>query len=174
MKQTIYKPNVGIECLRQIQHKYVYWMAAWKSSTNIFTVKPWTGNYGDETAGNVQDDIVNTNICTEWRPGILRTKQHYQTHLTHVMSTENIQQDGGEETQIHIPDDGIRNFEDKTSWNFPPNTIYSRNKNDVLHLWIFQQAEIALTRKPLVRISAFWNWFQIKLETVCLPRHNAL
>ena len=77
-------------------------MAAWKSSTNIFTVKPWTGNYGDETAGNVQDDIVNTNICTKQRPGILRTKQHYQTQLTHVMSTKNIQQDGGEETQILI------------------------------------------------------------------------
>ena len=92
-------------------------MAAWKSSTNIFTVKPWTGNYGDETAGNVQDDIVNTNICTKQRPGILRTKQHYQTHLTHVMSAENIhvQQDGGEETHIYLPDDGIRNFEDKTS-----------------------------------------------------------
>ena len=76
--------------------------------------------------------------------------------------------------KIYLSDDGIRNFEDKTSRNFPPNTIYSRNKNDMLHLWSFQQAEIALTRKALVRISAFWNWFQTKLETVCLPTHNAL
>ena len=29
------------------------------------------------------------------------------------MSTENVQQDGGEKTQIYLPDDG-RNFEDKT------------------------------------------------------------
>ena len=37
-------------------------MAAWKSSTNVFTVKPWTGNFGNEAAGNIQDDIVNTNL----------------------------------------------------------------------------------------------------------------
>ena len=29
------------------------------------------------------------------------------------MNTEIVQQDGGEETQIYLPDDG-RNFEDKT------------------------------------------------------------
>ena len=28
--------------------KYVYGMAAWKTSANIFAVNPWTGNYGDE------------------------------------------------------------------------------------------------------------------------------
>ena len=77
------------------------------------------------------------------------------------MNTENVQQDGGEETQI--PEDGIRNFEDKTPWNVLLNTIYSQNKDDML------------------RISAFWkthsrnvNWFQIKLETVWLPTHNSL
>ena len=71
------------------------------------------------------------------------------------MSTENIQQDGGEETQIYLPEDAIRNFEDKTPWNVLLSTIYSQNKIDVLHLWIFQQAEITLARKRLVRISAF-------------------
>ena len=90
------------------------------------------------------------------------------------MNTENVQQDGGEETQTYLPDDSIRNFEDKTPWNFLLNTIYSQNKKELLHLWIFQQAEIALAWKWLVRISAFWNWFQIKLETVWLPTHNAL
>ena len=30
---------------------------------------------------------------------------------THGMNTENVQQDGEEETQIYLPDDG-RNFED--------------------------------------------------------------
>ena len=59
------------------------------------------------------------------------------------MNTEKVRRDGGEETQIYLPDDG-RNFEDKMPWNVLPNTIYSRNKNDVLHLWIFQKAEIAL------------------------------
>ena len=62
---------------------------------------------------------------------------------THGMNTENVQQDGGEETHIYLPDDS-RNFEDKTPWNVLPNTIYSRNKNDMLHLWIFRKAEIAL------------------------------
>ena len=37
-----------------------------------------------------------------------------QTHFTHVINTKNVQQDSGEETQIYLPDDGIRNFEDKT------------------------------------------------------------
>ena len=53
-------------------------MAAWKSSTNIFTVKPWTGNYGDETAGNVQDDIhvvwfyqLSCNTPTDAAPQLL-------------------------------------------------------------------------------------------------------
>ena len=32
----------------RILRKYVYGMAAWKSSVNIFAVNPWTGNYGDE------------------------------------------------------------------------------------------------------------------------------
>ena len=67
----------------------------------------------------------------------------------------------------------------KTKRNGPPNTIYSRNKSDVLHLWIFQKGEIALAKaaresfsfvKNLMRI----KWFQIKLETVWLPTHNAL
>ena len=99
------------------------------------------------TAGNVQDDRVNTNTCTEWRPGILRTKRHYQTHFTRVMNTENVQQDGGEETQIS--EDGIRNFEDKTPWNVLLNTIYSQIKNDVL------------------RISAFWKTHSRKLISMC-------
>ena len=34
--------------------------------------------------------------------------------FTHVINTENVQQDGEEETQIYLPDDGIKNFEDKT------------------------------------------------------------
>ena len=59
------------------------------------------------------------------------------------MNTENVQQDGGEETQIFLPDDG-RNFEDETPGNILPNTIYSRNRHDVLQLRIFQQADIAL------------------------------
>ena len=59
------------------------------------------------------------------------------------MNTENVQQDGGEETQIFLPDDG-RNFEDKTPGNVLPNTIYSRDKHDVLQLQIFQKADIAL------------------------------
>ena len=50
------------------------------------------------------------------------------------MNTENVQQDAGEETQIYLPEDGIRNFEDKRLWNVLLNTIYSQNKNDVLHL----------------------------------------
>ena len=64
-------------------------------------------------------------------------------NFTHVMNTENVQQDGGEETQIFLPDDG-RNFEDNTPGNLLPNTIYSRNKHDVLQLRIFQKADIAL------------------------------
>ena len=32
---------------------------------------------------------------------------------THGMNTENVQQDGREEIQVHLLDDG-RNFEDKT------------------------------------------------------------
>ena len=38
-----------------------------------------------------------------------------QTHFTHVINTKNVQQDSGEETQIYLPDDGIRNFEDKNA-----------------------------------------------------------
>ena len=64
-------------------------------------------------------------------------------NFIHVMNTENVQQDGGEETQIFLPDDG-RNFEDKTPGNVLPNTIYSRDKHDVLQLQIFQKADIAL------------------------------
>ena len=67
------------------------------------------------------------------------------------MNTENVQQDAGEETQIYLPEDGIRNFEDKTPWNVLLNTIDSENKNDVLHLWIFQQAEINCTRPEAAR-----------------------
>ena len=59
------------------------------------------------------------------------------------MNTENVQQDGGKETQIYLPDDG-RYFEDKKPGNVLPNTIYSRNKHDVLQLRIFQKADIAL------------------------------
>ena len=46
-------------------------------------------------------------------------------------------------TNIFLPDDGW-NFEDKTPGNVLPNTIYSRNKHDVLQLRIFKKADIAL------------------------------
>ncbi len=146
-------------------------MAAWKSSTNIFTVKPWTGNYEDKTAGNVQDDIhvVDTNICTEWRPGILRTKRHYQTHLTHVMSTDNMQQDGREETQIYLPDDGIRNFEDKTSWNFPLNTVYSRNKTTCCTCEFFNKLKLHLPRSRSWEFQLFEIDSKLNLRPYAYP-----
>ena len=50
--------------------------------------------------------------------------------LMYVMNTENVQQDSGE---VYLPDDS-RNFEDKMPQNVLPNTIYSRDKIDVLHL----------------------------------------
>ena len=37
-----------------------------------------------------------------------------QTHFTHVINTENVQQDGGVETQIYLPVDGIKNIILKT------------------------------------------------------------
>ena len=40
------------------------------------------------------------------------TARNFEDLKTHGMNTENVQQDGGEETQIYLPDDG-RNFEDK-------------------------------------------------------------
>ena len=80
-------------------------------STAIMETKRTKHNDGRERPGW---QSVNTNICTEWRPGILRTKRHYQTHFTHVINTENVQQDGGVETQIYLPVDGIKNIILKT------------------------------------------------------------
>ena len=78
-------------------------------------------------------------------------------NFTHVMNTENVQQDGGEETQIiYLPDDG-RNFEDKTPGNVLPNTINSRNKHDVLQLQIFQKADIALVEALRCSIAVYQN-----------------
>ena len=72
------------------------------------------------------------------------------------MNTENVQQDGREETQIYLPDDG-RNFEDKTKHNLLPNTIYSQNKSDVLHWWISQKGEIALAEAARENFSFLKN-----------------
>ena len=59
------------------QHKYVYWMAAWKSSTNIYRKavdrELWRRN------------VLNTIIFPKWRPGTSR-----MTELT----------------QIYVPNDG--------------------------------------------------------------------
>ena len=123
----------------------IFWMTVqtfWETGQkiNIFTKQMWASNAKDE---------FNANMFTEWRPGILRILK------THGMNTENIQQDGGEETQIYLSDDG-RNFEDKTPWNVLPNTIYSWNKN-VLHLWIFQKAEIALAEAARENFSLLKN-----------------
>ena len=46
-------------------------------------------------------------------------------------------------TAGNVQDDRV-NTKHKTPRNVLPNTIYSWNKNDVLHLWIIQYAEIAL------------------------------
>ena len=71
------------------------------------------------------------------------------------MNTENVQEDGREETKKYFGQDG-RNFDDKTPWNVLPNTIYSQNKN-VLNLWIIQKAEIALAKAARENFSILEN-----------------
>ena len=136
-------------------------------------------NYDDYisriTAGNVQDDRVNTNTCTEWWPGILRTKRHT------VYSRNE-----------YIPRTCSRTAERKHKY------IYRMTASEILKtkrretfFWAQFIHRIKSTcctceffnkLKLLSPGSGSWefqlsrnaNWFQIKLETVWLPIHNAL
>ena len=69
------------------------------------------------------------------------------------MNTENVRQDGGEETQIYIylPDDG-RNFKDKIPRNVLLNKIYSHNKTTCYTCEVFKKLKLH-SPKRFVRIS---------------------
>ena len=72
------------------------------------------------------------------------------------MNTENEQQDGGEETQIYLPDDG-RNFEDKMK----PTTEHGVKATCCTYEF-FKKVKLH-SPKWLVRISAFLKTHACKL-----------
>ena len=157
VKQTIKinilftKPNVGLEstqiCLLNGSlkefNKYIYRKAVDREL--------WRRN------------VLNTIIFPEWRPGTSRMTECKHKYMYRMTTARNF-----EDKTAFIPNTfysrnkyrertaGQRrgNTNIFTGWRHQefwrqilPNKIYSRNKNDVLNLGIFQQAEIALARK---------------------------
>ena len=110
-----------------------------------------------------QRAICLLNICSEWRPGILRTKRHYQTHFTHVINTGNVQQDGEEETQIYLPDDGIRILKTKRHETFYRTKFIHGIKPTCCTCEFFNK--LKLHSPGSVRISAFRKTHSRKLIT---------